>query len=353
MSYFISFIIVLGVLVFFHELGHFLLARLCGVGVEKFSLGFGPRIVGKTIGITDYRISAIPLGGYVKMIGEEPGADIDPKDIPLSFTHKSVWKRFLIVAAGPTSNIILAVAIYFCFFQIYGMTRIEPVIGSVMEKSPAEAAGLQKGDRILAIQNRAMDTFDQMAIAITESQGKTITFRVKRGEATFEVEIVPGKEEKTMFGETVDTFLIGVASSPEHVQYLKLNPLQALTQSFVQTWQVTRLMFVGIVQMIKGEVSAKNLGGPIMIAQMAGDQAKQGPLNLIYFIAFISINLAILNFLPIPVLDGGHLLFFIIEAFTGKPVNMKIREIAQQVGIFLLMALVVFVFYNDITRLIF
>ncbi|MBU4318462.1 MAG: RIP metalloprotease RseP [Proteobacteria bacterium] len=353
MSYFISFIIVLGVLVFFHELGHFLLARLCGVGVEKFSLGFGPRIVGKTIGITDYRISAIPLGGYVKMIGEEPGADIDPKDIPLSFTHKSVWKRFLIVAAGPAFNILLAVAIYFCFFQIYGMTRIEPVIGSVMEKSPAQAAGLQKGDRILAIQNRTMDTFDQMAIAITESQGKPITFTVKRDEATFDVKITPGKEEKTMFGETVDTFLIGVASSPAHVQYLKLNPLQALSQSFVQTWQISRLMFVGIVQMIKGEVSAKNLGGPIMIAQMAGDQAKQGPLNLIYFIAFISINLAILNFLPIPVLDGGHLFFFIIEAFTGKPVNLKVRETAQQVGIFVLMALVVFVFYNDITRLIF
>ncbi|MBA3029684.1 MAG: RIP metalloprotease RseP [Desulfobacteraceae bacterium] len=353
MSYFISFIIVLGVLVFFHELGHFLLARLCGVGVEKFSLGFGPRIVGKTIGITDYRISAIPLGGYVKMIGEEPGADIDPKDIPLSFTHKSVWKRFLIVAAGPAFNILLAVAIYFCFFQIYGMTRIEPVIGSVMEKSPAQAAGLQKGDRILAIQNRTMDTFDQMAIAITESQGKPITFTVKRAEVTFDVKITPGKEEKTMFGETVDTFLIGVASSPAHVQYLKLNPIQALSQSFVQTWQITRLMFVGIVQMIKGEVSAKNLGGPIMIAQMAGDQAKQGPLNLIYFIAFISINLAILNFLPIPVLDGGHLFFFIIEAFTGKPVNLKVRETAQQVGIFVLMALVVFVFYNDITRLIF
>jgi regulator of sigma E protease len=353
MSYFISFIIVLGVLVFFHELGHFLLARLCGVGVEKFSLGFGPRIVGKKIGITDYRISAIPLGGYVKMIGEEPGADIDPQDIPLSFTHKSVWKRFLIVAAGPTFNILLAVAIYFCFFQIYGMTEIEPVIGSVMEKSPAEAAGLLKGDRIITIEGRKIDSFDQMAMFITESQGKPITLSVQRNETTFDVTITPGKEEKTMFGETVDTFLIGVASSSDHIKYLKLNPLQALSRSFEQTWQVTRLMFVGIVQMIKGEVSAKNLGGPIMIAQMAGDQAKQGPLNLIYFIAFISINLAILNFLPIPVLDGGHLLFFLIEAMLGKPLNMKVREIAQQVGIFLLMVLVVFVFYNDIARLIF
>jgi regulator of sigma E protease len=353
MSYFISFIIVLGVLIFFHELGHFLIARLCGVGVEKFSLGFGPRIIGKTIGITDYRISAIPLGGYVKMVGEEPGAYLDPEDVHLSFTHKSVWKRFLIVAAGPTFNILLAVGIYFLFFQIYGMIRVEPIIGSVMENSPAQSAGLQKGDRIIAIENRDINSFDDMVMEVTNSQGKPINLIIKRGETSFPVKIVPKKEEKTMFGETVHTFLMGVTSSPDHVQYLKLNTLQAISQSFVQTWQVTRMMFVGIVQMIKGEVSAKNLGGPIMIAQMAGDQAKKGPLDLIYFIAFISINLAILNFMPIPVLDGGHLLFFIIEAVTGKPLNLKVREFAQQVGIFLLMALVVFVFYNDIARLVF
>ena len=144
MSYLFALVIVLGVLIFFHELGHFLLARLCGVGVEKFSLGFGPRILGKTIGKTDYRISAIPLGGYVKMVGEEPDAEIDPEDIPYSFTHKNVYQRILIVAAGPLFNIFLAIVIFFCFFQIYGTYKLEPVIGAVNADSPAMAAGLQK-----------------------------------------------------------------------------------------------------------------------------------------------------------------------------------------------------------------
>ena len=353
MSYFLSFIIVLGVLIFFHELGHFLVARLCGVGVEKFSLGFGPRIFGKKIGITDYRISAIPLGGYVKMIGEEPDAEIDTKDIPLSFTHKPVWKRFLIVAAGPMFNILLAVTIYFCFFQIYGTMKVEPVIGAVVEKSPAEAAGLQKGDRVLSVNGKSIRTFDDMAILITQSKGLPVDFKIQRGNSEFNLDITPAKNQREIFGESVETFIIGVSNSPDHVQFIRLNPIEAFTHSISQTWQISRMMAIGIAQMIQGDVSLKSLGGPIMIAQMAGDQAKQGALNLIYFIAFISINLAIVNFLPIPVLDGGHLLFFVIEGISGKPVSIRVREVAQQVGILLLFTLVIIVFYNDIVRLIF
>lgn len=351
MSYIISLIIVLGVLIFFHELGHFLVARLCGVGVEKFSLGFGPRIFGKTIGITDYRISAIPLGGYVKMIGEDPDAEMDPADIPLSFTHKNVYKRIMIVAAGPLFNMLLAVIIFFGFFQIYGITEPEPVVGSVQEGMPAMEAGLKKGDRIISIGGIRIDTWEEMSDVISNSDGKSLLISVRRGDSELNTRIQPVlKPDQNLFGESIDRYVIGIMLSGEHVRSIKLNPGEALVQSLAQTYNVGELMFVGIIKLIKGDISTKNLGGPIMIAQMAGDQAKQGVANLIYFIAFISINLAIVNFLPIPVLDGGHLMFFFVEAISGRPVGIKMREISQQIGIFILILLTIFVFYNDIMR---
>jgi regulator of sigma E protease len=353
MSYILSLIVVLGVLIFFHELGHFLMARICGVGVEKFSLGFGPRLLGKKIGLTDYRISAIPLGGYVKMVGEEPDAELDPEQIPISFTHKSVLKRMMIVAAGPAFNIFLAIIIFFGFFQIYGRVELEPVVGSVLENSPAMKAGLKTGDRILSMDQHLVATFSDMSDMVSKSRGKPIRFNILSNGNTLSLDIVAElKQDHNLFGEPVDRYMIGVGASGKHARSIALNPLEAFHQSLVQTTEVSKLMFVGIVKMIKGDISAKNLGGPIMIAQMAGDQAKQGIASLIYFIAFISINLAILNFLPIPVLDGGHLMFFLIEAVAKRPVSIKLRERAQQVGIFLLALLTVFVFYNDIARLL-
>ena len=354
MSYIISLIIVLGVLIFIHELGHFMVARLCGVGVEKFSLGIGPRIFGKKIGITDYRISALPLGGFVKMIGEEPDSEVDPADIPLSFTHKHVFKRMMIVAAGPIFNVLLAVVIFFCFFQIYGTFQLEPVVSSVQDGTPAMEAGLKNGDRIAAIEGVSINSWDDMVAIISDSHGESIRMSVRRGESEIEVHVTPViKSDQNLFGETVDRYVIGITASGEHVRTIKLNPIEAFYQSLAQTYKVSELMVVGIVKLIKGDISTKNLGGPIMIAQMAGDQAKQGAASLIYFIAFISINLAIINFLPIPVLDGGHLMFFLIEAISGRPVNIRIREIAQQVGIFALILLTIFVFYNDIARILF
>ncbi len=331
-----------------------MVARLCGVGVEKFSLGIGPRIFGKKIGITDYRISALPLGGFVKMIGEEPDSEVDPADIPLSFTHKHVFKRMMIVAAGPIFNVLLAVVIFFCFFQIYGTFQLEPVVSSVQDGTPAMEAGLQNGDRIAAIEGVSINSWDDMVAIISDSHGEPLWMSVRRGESEIEVHVTPViKSDQNLFGETVDRYVIGITASGEHVRTIKLNPIEALYQSLAQTYKVSELMVVGIVKLIKGDISTKNLGGPIMIAQMAGDQAKQGAANLIYFIAFISINLAIINFLPIPVLDGGHLMFFLIEAISGRPVSIRIREIAQQVGIFALILLTIFVFYNDITRILF
>lgn len=348
-----AFIIVLGVLIFFHEFGHFLIARLFGVGVEKFSLGFGPRLIGKKIGITDYRLSAVPLGGYVKMVGEEPDAEIDPADLPLSFTHKHVVKRMLIVVAGPVFNILLAILIFFGIFLFSGKLIMKPSVGSVRAGSPAAAAGLIKGDLITAINGAEISNWDEMAAIINASQGKTLGLSVRRQESFLDFSIAPERvPTQNIFGENVQRYVIGITASGE--TYSKeLNPFEAFGESLTQSYKVIELMVVIIGKLIKGDISTNTLGGPIMIAQMAGDSAKAGVGSLIFFIALISINLAIINLLPIPVLDGGHLLFFLIEAIKGSPVSIKVREVAQQVGLFILILLMILVFYNDITRIFF
>ena len=349
----LSFIIVLGVLIFFHEFGHFLVARLFGVGVEKFSLGFGPRLIGKKVGITDYRISAIPLGGYVKMVGEEPDAQINPEDIPISFTHKHVAKRMLIVAAGPVFNILLAVIIFFGIFFVSGTFILKPSVGSVKPDSPAFAAGLEKGDLITAINETAINSWDEMAEIINGSKGQTIKLIVRRGESIRNFSLAPEQvTTKNIFGEDVQRYIIGITAAGE--TYSKeMNVFQAFSESMIQTYRVTELMVVIIAKLVSGDISTDTIGGPIMIAQMAGDSAKAGIGSLISFIALISVNLAMINLLPIPVLDGGHLLFFSIEAVKGRPVSTKVREIAQQVGLFILILLMILVFYNDISRIFF
>ena len=346
-------VVVLGVLIFFHELGHFLVARLFGVGVEKFSLGFGPRLIGKKIGITDYLISAIPLGGYVKMVGEQPDAELDPAYIPISFTHKNVWKRILIVAAGPFFNIILAVIIFFGIFQISGLFILKPSIGEVQEGTPAYRGGLKKDDIIKSIDGVELSTWEEMAEIITASKGKPLAVSVRRKDTTLTVNITPElKIFQNIFNEDVERYVIGITASGDGFSK-DLNIFQSLSESIIQTYKITVMTIKGVAKLLHGAISPKTLSGPIMIAQMAGEQAREGATNLIFFIALISINLAILNFLPIPVLDGCHLLFFFIEAITGSPVSIRVREIAQQAGIFVLILLMIYVFYNDIARVFF
>ena len=346
----LSFVVVLGVLIFFHEFGHFLIARLFGVGVEKFSLGFGPRLIGKKFGRTDYRISAIPLGGYVKMVGEEPDAEVAPADIPISFTHKHVLKRMCIVAAGPFFNILLAVIIFFSIFLISGLFILKASVGEVREGSPALAAGLKPGDEITAIDGKPVSNWNDMTEIIGASNGRTLKISVKRAgtDLVFQItpELIPAKD---IFGEDIKRYVIGISSGGEF-NTRKLNPFQAMAESFRQTYNIIELMVVIIGKLITGSISTDTIGGPIMIAKMAGDQAKTGIENLIFFLALISVNLAIINLLPIPVLDGGHLLFFIIEAVKGHPVSLKVREVAQQIGLFIILLLVILVFYNDIFR---
>jgi regulator of sigma E protease len=348
----IAFVVVIGILVFFHELGHFLAARLCGVGVDVFSLGFGPKILKKTVGRTEYCVSAIPLGGYVKMVGEEPGATIDAKDKPLSFTHKSLLQKSIIVAAGPAFNFILSLFIFYGLYQFSGIYMAAPVVGKVLDDTPALSAGLKSGDIIKEINQQPIESFEDIARVIGTGTGEKLTIIIERGEQITSVELVPEKRVgKNIFGEDEDKYVIGILGTGDTF-HKSLNPLQAMGRSISDTYGLVKLTILSVVKMITGSVSADNLGGPLMIAQMAGEQAKAGVVNFAWFIALLSVNLGIINLFPIPVLDGGHLLFFGIEAVTGKSVSEKLREKLIQFGAAMLVALMVFVFYNDIVRMI-
>ncbi|MFO7885706.1 MAG: RIP metalloprotease RseP [Desulfobacteraceae bacterium] len=348
----LAFIVVLGVLIFFHELGHFLAARFFKVGVETFSLGFGPKIYRFRKGITEYCLSLIPLGGYVKMVGEDPGVPVRESDKEISFDHKKLYQKMLIVAAGPLFNFLLAILIFYVIFQISGLYIIKPVVGSVGENSPAMKAGIQEGDEIKAINNVSVDSWDDMVNIISSGTGEPVEILISRNYESFGVELLPeARAVKNIFGETIDRYMIGISASGDMVQK-PLNPFQALYEGCRKTWEIVELTILSVVKMISGAVSSENMGGPIMIAQMAGEQAEAGMANFAFFIAMLSINLGIINLFPVPVLDGGHLLFFTIEAVRGRAASRKFREKANQFGMALLVALMVFVFYNDIIRIV-
>ena len=347
-----AFIIVIGILVFIHEFGHFIAARLCGVGVEVFSLGFGPKILKKRIGRTQYCLAAIPLGGYVKMVGEEPGATIDPEDLNSSFTHKSLLQKIIIVAAGPFFNFFLAIFIFYVLYQFSGVYLVKPIVGEVMEDSPALAAGINAGDVIKEINQNKIESFEDISRIVSASQGKQLDIIVERDGRFKGLALSPVlKPGKNVFGEEIEKYVIGIVGVKDSF-HKSLNPFAALWRSITDTYGLVKLTLLSVVKMISGSVSADNLGGPLMIAQMAGEQAKAGIMHFAWFIALLSVNLGIINLFPIPVLDGGHLLFFGIEAATGKSVSDKLREKLTQFGAAVLVALMVFVFYNDIVRMI-
>jgi regulator of sigma E protease len=338
----------LGVLIVFHEFGHFLLAKLSGVGVLTFSVGFGPKLWVKKKGETEYALSAFPLGGYVKMVGEDPEEEVQQSDIERSFAHKGLLTRIAIVAAGPGFNLLLAIILLMVVFLFYGVPVLSTQVGGVEPGSPADRAGIRKGDVIVSLNDQAVREWDELSRGIKESQGKPLNVRIRRDAEDVTVTVAPAKKEgRNIFGETRDEWVIGIGSQ---VSIEKGNPGLAIVRAFQQTYDYSKLTLLALYKMIKGDVSPRNLGGPILIAQMAGQQAQEGLGSFLAFIAVLSINLGVLNLLPIPVLDGGHLLFFLVESVIGRPVAVKHREMAQQVGIFLLMLLMIYAFYNDIAR---
>jgi regulator of sigma E protease len=339
----------LGVLIVFHEFGHFLFAKLFGVGVLTFSVGFGPKLWKKRIGETEYALSAFPLGGYVKMVGEDPGEEVSPAEIERSFAHKGLLKRIAIVAAGPGFNLLLAVVLLMIVFLFYGVPVLLSQVGGVETGSPAERAGIQKGDVIVALNGRPVREWEELSKGIKQSEGKPLIVQIRRQSKDLTLTIQPTKREgRNIFGEKRDEWIIGISS---RVSVEKGKPGLAIIRAFQQTYDYAKLTLLALAKMVTGEVSPRNLGGPILIAQMAGQQAQEGLGSFLPFVAILSINLGVLNLLPIPILDGGHLLFFLVEMVIGRPVALRHREMAQQVGLFLLMLLMIYAFYNDIARI--
>jgi len=349
----IPFIIVLGILVFVHEFGHFICAKLCGVGVEKFSLGMGPKIIGKQIGKTDYMISAFPLGGFVKLTGEEPGEEIEPEDLPYSFSHKPISQKALIVAAGPLSNFLLAYLIFCIYFLSYGIPTMMAQVGKLTDNSPAQEAGFQPGDLIIQIDGQPINSWEDMSEAISSCQGNELLITINRQNDIIDIPVKPQKiESKNMFGEPIDRYVIGIVSDGKTI-IRRIGIFESLWEGVYHTWRISSLTIISLGKIIQGILSPKELGGPIMIAKLAGASAKEGVSSLAFFIAIISVSLAIFNLLPIPVLDGGHLLFFAIEAIIRRPVDLVMREKAQQAGMAVLLLIMLYVSYNDVMRFFF
>ena len=352
----ISFIIVLGALIFVHELGHFLFAKLFRVRVLKFSLGFGPKLIGKKIGETEYVLSAFPLGGFVKMFGENPDEqEMGATEKDRSFAHKPVYQRFLIVFAGPLFNFIFPIMLFFplFFFQGVPVSQDTTRIGGVEENSPAAKAGVKADDIIISINDRKTLKWLDVNESVKESGGAPLQVVVMRSGARVELTIVPKMDTvKDLFGEAVeDRFMIGIRKADEFV-YEDVNIFEAFKNALQQTWFYIYLTGLGFIKLIQQVVPASEMGGPILIAQMAGEQAKAGWVNLLYFTSLLSVNLGILNLLPVPVLDGGHLVFLTLEGIRKKPLSERKQIFAQQIGLGLLGALMVFVFYNDIMRIL-
>lgn len=347
----IAIIVVLGVLIFFHELGHFLMARFFGIGVSTFSLGFGPRLLARSFGKTEYRLSAIPLGGYVSLVGESDDEELPEKFTPgESFAKRPPWQRILVVAAGPVFNFILAWFIFWGIFWVQGQTEIIAEIGQVTEDSPAQEAGLAPEDRIIAVNDTEITYWDDMVAAIRKSNGETLDLKIQRNSDTLNLSIKPEMAtRKTIFGEEIQAPQVGIIASGE-TRSIELNFFSAAGEGAGQTWMLMKLTVQGIVKLIERIIPLDNIGGPIMIAQLVSEQTQEGLVNLLALTALISINLGLINLLPIPVLDGGHIIFYTAEMITGKPLNERARQIATKIGLALLLALMSLAIFNDLYR---
>lgn len=353
------FVLVLGILVFVHELGHFLLAKKLGVGVITFSLGFGPRLIGRKIGETQYQVSGVPLGGYVKLIGEDRGEEVKEEDRTRSFSFQPIWKRVLIICAGPFFNMFLTLVVLCFSFILFGIPYdtlpLPAKIGDLSPGFPAAQAGLRRGDVILSVNGASVVTWDDLSNKIRSSGGETLLIKVKRKEEHLAFRINPKmSKERTDQGEKT-VYLIGISAPYDETTYLykKIGIGEAVYEGGLRSWYLTKLTVIVLAKMVSGEISAKTIGGPIQIAQEAGKQGKKGLPYLLGLIAILGINLGLINLFPIPILDGGHLLFLVMEAVLGRPVSIKKMEIAQQIGLILIILLMLYAFHNDLRRIFF
>jgi regulator of sigma E protease len=364
LGYVVPFLFVLSLVVFFHEFGHFLIARLCGVRILVFSIGFGPELIGfNDRHGTRWKIAAIPLGGYVKFFGDDSAAStpdaprlsaMDDSQKAESFFFQPLAKRAAIVVAGPVANFILAIAIFAGILMIYGKQTMSARVDAVQPGSAAAAAGFEPGDLVVAIDGNAIDNFEDMQRVVSESAGETLKITVKRGDAERVLDATPTlTEEKDVFGNVHRIGLLGIrrSTAPEDLKFQPVSPPEAIWMGAQETWFVIDRTMSYIGGVVVGREAANQLGGPIRIAQMSGQVASIGFVALIHLAAVLSVSIGLLNLFPIPLLDGGHLLFYLIEALRGRPLSERAQEVGFRIGLAIVLMLMIFATFNDIVHL--
>ncbi|MBF0520890.1 MAG: RIP metalloprotease RseP [Nitrospirae bacterium] len=346
----ISAVVLLGVLIFVHELGHFLLAKAVGIKVLKFSLGFGPKVIGRKVGDTEYMLSAVPFGGYVRMYGDESMDEINDEDRDTAFLAKSVWRRALVVCAGSVFNILFA-TLLFVLIYMAGVPRPLPVIGELSKGAPAQKAGLVAGDKILEINGNKIKYWEEMTEIVHKSAGKELTFSIETKDGTRSFKITPeSKKMKNLIGDVEQLGLIGISPRGD-AETVSFSLFESIPIAIKKTFEVIMLTILALVKIIQKVLPADTIGGPIMIFQLASKQASTGIMSFIMFLAVININLGVFNLFPIPILDGGHMVYLLIEAIRRKPLSEKVIIITQKVGLALILMLMTFAIYNDVLRL--
>lgn len=356
LGYILPFLVVLTVLVFVHELGHYLAARRNGVRVEVFSIGFGPELFGWTgRSGTRWRVSAVPFGGYVKMFGDADVAstpdnaveNMSEAEKAVSFFHKRLMQRIEIVAAGPLANFLFSLVVLAGFYMTLGQPFTASEVGTVLANSAAERAGIQPHDVILAVDGKPIERFEDLVQTIALNAGTAVEIRLRRDGRELTLTATPVvSEEKNVFGTVHRIARLGITGG--RPEYVRRDPASALWRAGIDTWSLTVGTLEAVGQMITGARSSDELGGPITIAKMSGEVARGGVAALINFMAILSINLGLINLFPIPVLDGGHLLFYAAEAIRGRPLGQRAQEFGFRIGLALVLTLMVFVTLNDL-----
>ncbi|MDQ0320171.1 regulator of sigma E protease [Pararhizobium capsulatum DSM 1112] len=365
LGYIVPFLLVLTLLVFVHEMGHYLVGRWSGIRILAFSVGFGPELIGFTDRhLTRWKICAIPLGGYVKFYGDEDAAStpdyakletLAPEERDRTFLGAALWKRAATVAAGPIANFILAIAIFAVLFSIYGKQIADPIVAEVKPDSAAAAAGIQPGDLLVAIDGNTVKTFDDVRRYVSIRPETPIVIQVKRKGTSLDVPMTPRRTEITdQFGNKVELGIIGILTNQEtgNFRLQTYGPIEAVGQGAIESWNIVTGTFKYLSNLVTGRMKADQLGGPIRVAQASGQMATIGVAAVLHLAAVLSVSIGLLNLMPVPVLDGGHLMFYAVEAIRGKPVGPAAQDVAFRIGFAMILMLMVFATWNDISSLL-